>query len=225
MAWLESKAGLFRIRFRFAGGKHILSLKTDDQRTAQAALGKFEANLQLIEQGVITAPPPEADLGTYVISAGKLDGRPSREGRTKPTTLGELLDGYLAHYPKAAKEASTWRTERIHLHRRVEPLGGTAGDDDGPGPGLEPELSEGEDQATVPDAGADRAGGCARGGAAGALGVLVFDAPGTGRGARPGPSPRPVAARLPSFAGTSTCVGTAGESARLEVVSKPVKWR
>jgi hypothetical protein len=110
MAWLETKAGLFRIHFRFAGGKHIFSLKTADQRTAQAALGKFEANLQLIEQGVIPAPPPEADLRTYIVSAGKLGGRPSEVERVKPKTLGELFDGYLAHYPKGAKEASTWRT-------------------------------------------------------------------------------------------------------------------
>jgi hypothetical protein len=115
MAWLESKAGVFRIRFRFAGGKHILSLKTSDARTADNALGKFESNLRLIEEGVIAAPPPEADLGTYIISGGKLDGRPSRAERVEPKTLAELFDSYLAAFPKGAKEATTWKTERIHI--------------------------------------------------------------------------------------------------------------
>jgi len=115
MAWLETKAGVFRLRFRFAGGKHLLSLKTSDPRAAHAALGKFESNLLLIEQGVIPPPPPGADLGTYVVSAGKLDGRPSKAERVEPKTLGELFDSYLAHFPKGAKEVSTWRTERVHL--------------------------------------------------------------------------------------------------------------
>jgi hypothetical protein len=78
-------------------------------------LGRFESNVRLIEQGVIESPPAGADLGTYIVSGGKLGGRPSRVIRVEPKTLADLFDGYLAAYPKGAKEASTWRTERIHI--------------------------------------------------------------------------------------------------------------
>jgi integrase len=115
MAWLEKKGDVFRIRFRFAGGKHLLALGTTDPKEAEDALARFESNLRLVERGVIDPPPEGADVGTYIVSAGKLDGRPSRAGRVEQKTLAELFDGYLAAYPKGAKETSTWKTERIHI--------------------------------------------------------------------------------------------------------------
>lgn len=115
MAWLESTGGMFRIGFRFGGRKHHLPLNTADQKEAETTLGRFEANFRLIEQGVIDPPPDGADLGTYIVSAGKLGGRPSQVERLKPKTLADLFDGYLAAYPKGAKETTTWKTERIHI--------------------------------------------------------------------------------------------------------------
>jgi hypothetical protein len=38
MAWLENKGGLFRIRFRFGGCKHLHALKTSDRKEAQDAI-------------------------------------------------------------------------------------------------------------------------------------------------------------------------------------------
>lgn len=115
MAWLEFTGGMFRIGFRFGGRKHHLPLNTPDREEADATLGRFKANFRLVEQGVIDPPPDGADLGTYVVSAGKLGGRPSAAERAKPKTLGDLLDGYLTAFPAGAKEASTWKTERIHI--------------------------------------------------------------------------------------------------------------
>jgi integrase len=115
MAWLELKGGAFRIGFRYGGRKHHFQLKTDDRKTAEAALGRFESNFHLIEQGVIEVPPAGADLGTYIVSAGKLGGRPSHAERVEPKTLGELFESYLVHYPKGAKEQTTLKTERIHV--------------------------------------------------------------------------------------------------------------
>lgn len=115
MAWLESTGGMFRVGFRFGGRKHHLSLQTADRKEAEATLGRFEANYRLVEQGVIDPPPPGADVGTYIVSGGKLGGRPSQVVRVELKTLGCLFDGYLAGYPKGAKEASTWKTERVHV--------------------------------------------------------------------------------------------------------------
>src|SRR5437763_8747064 len=115
MAWLESAGGSFRIGFRFGGRKHHLSLDTMDRKEADATLGRFESNLRLIEQGVIESPPKEAELGTYIVSGGKLCCRPSQTERAKPKSLGDLFDHYLANYPRGAKEPSTLKTEAIHI--------------------------------------------------------------------------------------------------------------
>jgi integrase len=115
MAWLETKGGDFSIRFRFAGQKPFVCLKTTSRKEAEAALGRFETHLRLIEQGLLAPPPPGADLGTYILSGGKLGNRPSQGERVEVKTLADLFDGYLAAYPKGAKEASTWKTERIHI--------------------------------------------------------------------------------------------------------------
>ena len=115
MAWLENKGGDFSIRFRFAGAKRFLCLKTAVRKEAEAALGRFETHMRLVEQGLIPPPPPGSDVGTYILSGGKLGGRPSRDEHAEPRTLADLLDGYLAEYPAGAKEVTTMKTERIHV--------------------------------------------------------------------------------------------------------------
>ena len=124
MAWLEVKNCTFRIGFRFSGRKHYFQLNTADRKEAEATFGRFESNFRLIEQGVIEPPPQEADLGTYIISGGKLADRPSTSVRVKPRTLADLFDSYLNDYPKGSKEATTLKTERIHIahfRRLVDP--------------------------------------------------------------------------------------------------------
>jgi integrase len=115
MAWLETKGDVFRIRFRYGGSKHLLALHTSDKKEANESLARFEANLRLIERGIIDLPPDAVDVGVYIVSGGKLSGRPSEATRTKRVTLGMLFDDYLANFPKASKEASTWKTETIHI--------------------------------------------------------------------------------------------------------------
>ena len=90
-----------------------------DRKDADAALCRFEANFRLIEQGVIESPPEGGDLGTYIVSGGKLGGRPSQADWVEPKTLGDLFDSYLAHYPKGAKEGDT--QDRTGSRRR-EPV-------------------------------------------------------------------------------------------------------
>ncbi len=118
MAWLETKGDVFRIRFRYGGAKHLLALHTSDPKEADESLARFEANLRLIERGIIDQPPDAVDVGIYIVSGGKLAGRPSEATRTERATLGMLFDGYLASFPKAAKEASTRKRESIHIGQR-----------------------------------------------------------------------------------------------------------
>jgi hypothetical protein len=66
MAWLEKKGEVFRIRFRFDGVKHLRALGMADETEARESLSRFEANLRLIDRGIIDAPPQSADLGLYI---------------------------------------------------------------------------------------------------------------------------------------------------------------
>src|SRR5205823_634332 len=101
--------------FRYGGAKQLLALRTGDRGEAERSLSRFETNLRLIDQGVIDPPPDTADVGLYVLSAGKLVERPSEEPRRTVPTLGSLFHSYRTDYPAEAKEGSTRRTERIHL--------------------------------------------------------------------------------------------------------------
>ena len=115
MAWLETKGDVFRIRFRYGGTKHLLALHTSSKKEADEALARFGANLRLIERGIIDPPPDAADAGVYIVSGGKLTGRPSETARTTRATLGVLFDSYLTGFPREAKEARTWKTETTHI--------------------------------------------------------------------------------------------------------------
>jgi hypothetical protein len=90
-------------------------LHTSDKKEANESLARFEANLRLIERVIIDPPPDTFDVGIYIVSGGKLAGRPSGTVRNERVTLGMLFDRYLANSPRAAKEANTWNTETIHI--------------------------------------------------------------------------------------------------------------
>ncbi|HEV3440191.1 MAG TPA: site-specific integrase [Gemmata sp.] len=115
MAWLETKGEVFRIRFRFGKAKHFLPLHSSDRREADEALARFKGNLRLIERGIIDAPPADADIGIYIVSGGKLKGRPSQSSPAERNTLAKLFDSYLTSFPRGAKEVRTWQTETTHI--------------------------------------------------------------------------------------------------------------
>src|SRR5579871_6825049 len=103
MAWLERRADSYRIVFRYAGEKFHYSLKTGNERSATAALARLEENLYLLDHGRL-ALPPGADLATFLISDGKLNGKLTID---KPLTLGEIIHRYEKELPEGAKEENT----------------------------------------------------------------------------------------------------------------------
>ena len=115
MAWLESKGGVYRIRFRYGGKKHLHALHTTCEREADETLARFETHARLIDQGIIDPPPDGADLGTYLVSGGKLTARPGQVVAPNRPTLRTLFDSYTRDFPREAKEANTWVTEMLHL--------------------------------------------------------------------------------------------------------------
>jgi hypothetical protein len=102
MASLESHYGNYRIVFRLAGQKFCRSLKTENERTAKAALARLEDNLARSEMGQLFLPP-EADPVTFLLSDGRLAERPTIK-LDAFKTLGELLDAFLASLTPGALE-------------------------------------------------------------------------------------------------------------------------
>ena len=77
MAWLEqaSDSGNFKICLRWNGRKKRKSLPTDDPKTAQAILLRFEETVALVERGRLELPA-SGDIMTFLLSDGKLSESP-----------------------------------------------------------------------------------------------------------------------------------------------------
>ncbi len=119
MAWLEQRGNRFRIKYRNGGQNLQCSLKTKERREAENCLSRFEENLWLYERGRLEIPP-DADVGLFLLSDGKLTSKPKVP---KTITLGELLDHYDKHLPAGIKEQNTRYTEQIHIKHLKRILG------------------------------------------------------------------------------------------------------
>jgi hypothetical protein len=90
------------------------------EREARSCLDRLEESLRFVDRGLLEVPPG-TDLGRFLVSAGKLNGKPALNA---PLTLGELLGRYQTEHPDGVKESSTRSTEKIHiahLLRIIEP--------------------------------------------------------------------------------------------------------
>lgn len=113
MASLEHHYGSYRIVFRFAGRKFQRSLKTENERFAQATLARVEENLVRLELGQLLLPPG-ADVATFLLSDGRLEQKPDLAAKCF-RYLDELLDAFLAALTANALEATTEQCLRIHV--------------------------------------------------------------------------------------------------------------
>jgi hypothetical protein len=79
----------------------------------QSCLDPLEKSLRFVDRGLLEVPL-DAGLGRFLVSGGKLNGKPVLEA---PVTLGELLRRYHAEHQDGEKETSTRSTESIHVCR------------------------------------------------------------------------------------------------------------
>jgi integrase len=121
MASLEFHYGSYRIVFRFDGQKFRRSLKTDNERSAKAALARVEDNLSRLEMGQLLLPDG-ADLPTFLLSDGRLQQRPTLKVE-RYRTLGELLDDFVATLTVGVLEPTTEHCVRIHARHFKRVLG------------------------------------------------------------------------------------------------------
>src|SRR5271166_6653975 len=112
MASLEKRYdGRYRIVFCWQGERRYHSLGKMPEREARSCLDRLEESLRFVDRGLLEVPPG-AERGRFLVSGGKLNGRPALE---TPLRFGELLMRYAAEHPAGVKEASTRSTETIHI--------------------------------------------------------------------------------------------------------------
>jgi hypothetical protein len=112
MASLEKRYdGRYRIVFCWQGERRYHSLGKMPEREARSCLDRLEESLRFVDRGLLEVPP-DVDLGRFLVSSGKLNGKPALKA---PLTLGELLRRYQAEHPEGVKESSTRSTESIHI--------------------------------------------------------------------------------------------------------------
>ncbi len=124
MAWLEKHptSGHFKICFRWAGRKLKKTVKTNDLTKAQDALARFKETLDLVERGRLDLPA-DADIASFLLSDGKLNGKPSDTAMPKVLTLQALRDRYIEVHSNGAMEENSLATVCMHLRHITATLG------------------------------------------------------------------------------------------------------
>ncbi|MCY2993347.1 MAG: site-specific integrase [Planctomycetota bacterium] len=123
MASLEQRGNAYRIVFRHAGQKITRSLKTHDERAANACLARLEDNLRRLELGLLT-PPEGVDIATFLLSDGRTQLPPVPHSTVR--SVGDLLDQYLSSISPGSLEETTLAGMRIHVRRLKLVLGDKA---------------------------------------------------------------------------------------------------
>src|SRR5438309_1507861 len=105
MASLRERGGWFQLVFRFHGRQFCHSLKTQNQREAEAMRGTVDRVLIRISNHEIPPPPPDADLTDYLLAGGKVV-EPAKPAET-PLALKDLAERYTAAHENGAMEANS----------------------------------------------------------------------------------------------------------------------
>jgi integrase len=109
----------FYVRFRYGGRSFKRSLDTVNQKLARGQVARVEEMLLLLRRGRL-AIPPAADPAVYILSDGKL----LQDSESKLVTLAELTSAFKANRIAGHKEASTIKTENIHIRHLLRILKG-----------------------------------------------------------------------------------------------------
>lgn len=116
---LDPASGRYRARFRYGGQEFKRSLRTKNERIAQAALGQVEEALRMLELGM-TELPPDIDEGTFIVSGAR--SRKEKKQKSSIRTLDDLFRIYQKELPSGAKEERTLAGERLHFKHLLRHL-------------------------------------------------------------------------------------------------------
>ncbi|WP_442505101.1 hypothetical protein SH528x_003875 [Novipirellula sp. SH528] len=120
MAWLQTDpSGNIHLSFRFGGKKFKRSLKTQEQSKAEGRLQRLIENIRLVESGRLEVPE-NADVATFLLSDGRLDGKPKV---VRSVNLGELFQTFFDQMPDDSLEVNTEKGMKIHQRHLERHLG------------------------------------------------------------------------------------------------------
>jgi hypothetical protein len=123
MAWLENRKGRFRVSFRYSGKMYHHELKTENEKEAQALVGRVEENLILLERGKLE-PPTDGELALFLLSDGNINSKPKI---AESLPLSTFFRRYGQEFTKGAKESNTRYTETIHIKHLERIIGARTG--------------------------------------------------------------------------------------------------
>src|SRR5262249_45290025 len=106
----------------FGGKVRQAALKTGDETAAERILARFEATLDEVLRGRLIVPP-DADLGVFLLSDGKLDRKPVPVETPPAFTVADMFRVYQTQLTAGAKEANTRKCEGIHMRHLERLLG------------------------------------------------------------------------------------------------------
>lgn len=112
MPTIERRNKTFHITFRLNGQRFRRSLRTSDERSAQASMARLEDNLRRVELGTLEMPD-DADVAAFLLSDGRRTKKKPK--RAVPRTLGQLLTAFLAQLPDHSIDPGTRRMFEIHI--------------------------------------------------------------------------------------------------------------
>lgn len=122
MSFLEQRSsGQYHLVFRFGGQRFKKALKTAETDVAEAARVRLDENLRLVAAGRLVIPEG-ADIPTFLLSDGKLNGKPTLP---TPLSLSRLFQEYLSHLPDGVMESNSLYTAKIHMAHFERLLGKT----------------------------------------------------------------------------------------------------
>ena len=121
MASLQQRSGWFHLHFRYQGQQYSHALKTKDRREAEAHRGTVDRLLIRIRNKEMPPPPADADIPTFLLSAGKVVDDPAPI--LKPIILGDLRDRYLRTHANGSLEPKTIVMAEIHLRNLIRHFG------------------------------------------------------------------------------------------------------
>jgi site-specific recombinase XerD len=123
MASLHLRSGgTYHLSFRYQGILFQRSLRTSDKTEAQQRKSGIERTLKLLDEGILSlgAAVTSHEIWRFLQSGGK----PGDRTRVKKSvTLRSLAEAYLKSFPGDAKEASSLKSESIHLNHLCRILG------------------------------------------------------------------------------------------------------
>ncbi|MFT5323264.1 MAG: hypothetical protein ACI8P0_001112 [Planctomycetaceae bacterium] len=112
MAWLTKRGNVFHLGFRYSGRIFRTSLKTTEQRVANAAVSRVDENLRLVETGRLELPSDTRELPTYLLSDGRLKAKPALP---RLTSISEVFVAYRDAMSNGSMESNSLSTIKIHI--------------------------------------------------------------------------------------------------------------